>query len=66
MGVGGSFDILAGKTKRAPKWMQNMGLEWFYRLIQEPKRMFGRYIKGNTLFLSKVVKEKIKLYREGG
>ncbi|WP_439443084.1 WecB/TagA/CpsF family glycosyltransferase [Listeria aquatica] len=66
MGVGGSFDVLAGKTKRAPKWMQKVGLEWLYRLVQEPRRMFGRYIKGNTLFLIKVVKEKIKLYQERG
>ncbi|WP_039880601.1 WecB/TagA/CpsF family glycosyltransferase [Listeria fleischmannii] len=58
MGVGGSFDVIAGKTKRAPKWMQKSGLEWFYRLIQEPHRMFGRYIKGNTSFLIKVMKEK--------
>lgn len=50
MGVGGSFDVIAGKTKRAPKWMQKRGLEWFYRFIQEPKRMFRRYIVGNIQF----------------
>ncbi|MDT1959017.1 WecB/TagA/CpsF family glycosyltransferase [Carnobacterium divergens] len=60
MGVGGSFDVVAGKTKRAPKWMQKMGLEWFYRLIQEPKRMFSRYVKGNTKFIVNVAKAKIK------
>lgn len=60
MGVGGSFDVIAGKTKRAPKWMQNIGMEWFYRLIQEPKRMFSRYLKGNTKFIIKVLKTKIR------
>lgn len=59
MGVGGSFDVIAGKTQRAPKWMQKSGLEWFFRFIQEPKRMFRRYLKGNTLFLIKVLKEKV-------
>lgn len=43
-GVGGSFDVISGNIKRAPKWMQNMGLEWLYRLIKEPKRIF-RQIK---------------------
>ncbi|MBO0460922.1 MULTISPECIES: WecB/TagA/CpsF family glycosyltransferase [Enterococcus] len=58
MGVGGSFDIVAGKTKRAPLWMQKTGLEWFYRFIQEPIRMFDRYIKGNLRFLRTVWREK--------
>ncbi|MFC7056171.1 WecB/TagA/CpsF family glycosyltransferase [Enterococcus alcedinis] len=51
MGVGGSFDVLAGKTKRAPRWMQKFGLEWFYRFIQEPRRMWKRYIVGNLKFV---------------
>ena len=51
MGVGGSFDIVAGITVRAPKWMQNHGLEWLYRFIQEPKRMWKRYIIGNIKFI---------------
>ena len=46
MGVGGSFDVIAGKIKRAPKWMQNLGLEWFYRFCQEPRRMWRRYLIG--------------------
>lgn len=50
MGVGGSFDVIAGKTKRAPKWMQRIGLEWFYRFLQEPGRMWKRYLVGNTKF----------------
>lgn len=58
MGVGGSFDVVAGKVKRAPLWMQNYGLEWFYRFIQEPKRMWRRYLVGNYKFLTLVLKEK--------
>lgn len=58
MGVGGSFDVVAGKTKRAPKWLQKYGMEWFYRFAQEPKRMFRRYIIGNIIFLKSVVHEK--------
>ncbi|EOH52847.1 WecB/TagA/CpsF family glycosyltransferase [Enterococcus faecium EnGen0263] len=60
MGVGGSFDIYSGKTKRAPKWIQNIGMEWFYRFIQEPIRMFDRYIIGNARFVQMVIKEKFK------
>lgn len=60
MGVGGSFDVVAGKTRRAPVWMQNFGLEWFYRFVQEPKRMWRRYLVGNTKFIWLVLKEKSK------
>lgn len=59
MGVGGSFDVVAGKVKRAPLWMQNNGLEWLYRLIQEPRRMWKRYLIGNTKFVLLVLKEKL-------
>ena len=58
MGVGGSFDVIAGKTKRAPLWMQDIGLEWFYRFLQEPKRMWKRYLVGNSKFILLVLKEK--------
>jgi N-acetylglucosaminyldiphosphoundecaprenol N-acetyl-beta-D-mannosaminyltransferase len=50
MGVGGSFDILAGEIRRAPVRMQQLGLEWLYRVYQEPGRMWWRYAKTNTLF----------------
>ncbi len=50
MGVGGSFDILAGAVRRAPVRMQHLGLEWLYRVYQEPGRMWWRYAKTNTLF----------------
>lgn len=52
MGVGGSFDIVAGKTKRDPKWMQKIGMEWFYRFAQEPRRMWNRYVVGNAQFIA--------------
>ena len=58
MGVGGSFDVVSGKVKRAPLWMQNSGLEWFYRFAQEPKRMWKRYLVGNSKFIFLVLKEK--------
>tara|TARA_R110002096_G_scaffold341890_6_gene534784 strand:+ start:1586 stop:2335 length:750 start_codon:yes stop_codon:yes gene_type:complete len=58
MGVGGSFDVVSGKVKRAPIWMQKNGLEWFYRFAQEPKRMWKRYLIGNSKFIALVLKEK--------
>ena len=51
MGVGGSFDVYAGETRRAPRWMQRTGMEWSYRLLQEPRRMFKRYLFGNSAFV---------------
>ncbi len=50
-GVGAGFDYHAGKLKRAPKWMQRLCLEWLYRLLQEPCRLFGRYLSTNTRFI---------------
>jgi len=60
MGVGGTFDILAGLTKRAPQWMQRIGMEWVYRFLQEPERMWRRYLIGNSIFIYLVLKEKFK------
>lgn len=60
MGVGGSFDVISGLVKRAPTWMQKWGMEWLYRVIQEPKRMWKRYLFGNSEFLYLVIKEKFK------
>lgn len=51
MGVGGSFDVVSGRTRRAPRWLQRAGLEWLFRLAQEPRRMMRRYLVGNTAFL---------------
>ena len=50
MGVGGSFDVLAGQVARAPHWMQSKGLEWVYRVYQEPRRMWWRYARTNAVF----------------
>ena len=61
MGVGGSFDILAGKTLRAPMWMQKKGLEWLYRLLQEPRRMLRRYVTTNTMFILLLARHKLGL-----
>ena len=57
MGVGGTFDVAVGKVKRAPPWMQKSGLEWFYRFLQEPRRMFRRYFIDDMAFLWLFVKE---------
>lgn len=54
MGVGGAIDVTAGKTRRAPLWMQRTGLEWLYRLLQEPRRMFRRYATTNLRFIGLV------------
>jgi len=58
MGVGGAFDVIAGKVKRAPRWMQKSGFEWLYRIIQEPRRMWKRYLVTNSVFIYLVLKEK--------
>lgn len=58
MGVGGSFDVLSGHVKRAPKWMQQIGLEWFFRFLQEPTRLFKRYFVDNIRFFNLMLKEK--------
>lgn len=51
IGVGGSFDVLAGLRARAPAWIQKIGMEWFYRLAQEPRRLFMRYLVTNSQFV---------------
>jgi N-acetylglucosaminyldiphosphoundecaprenol N-acetyl-beta-D-mannosaminyltransferase len=50
MGVGGSFDVLAGFIRRAPRWVQSLGLEWFWRLLMEPRKLWKRYLTTNTEF----------------
>ena len=57
--IGAVFDFFAGTVERAPIWWQRHGLEWLYRLLKEPKRMWRRYIIGNTLFLGNMLKEKV-------
>jgi N-acetylglucosaminyldiphosphoundecaprenol N-acetyl-beta-D-mannosaminyltransferase len=60
MGVGGSIDVVAGVTRRAPAWVQRIGLEWAYRLAQEPRRLFRRYLVTNVRFLALVAREAIR------
>jgi len=57
MGVGGSFDVAIGRVRRAPLWMQRAGLEWFYRFLQEPRRMFRRYFIDDMAFVWLFIKE---------
>lgn len=59
MGVGGTFDVVAGKVQRAPLWMQQRGLEWLYRVIQEPRRMWKRYLVTNSQFTWLLLKAKL-------
>lgn len=61
IGIGGALPVMIGMQKRAPKWMQDSGLEWVYRLSQEPGRLFGRYFKTNSIFIFLFIKEFIKL-----
>ncbi len=58
-GVGALFDFVAGNVARAPNWMRTIRAEWLYRLIQEPGRMWRRYIIGNPVFLIHVIKQKM-------
>ena len=58
MGVGGSFDVISGNIPRAPKWMQKANLEWLFRVMKEPKRLFKRYFVGNRKFIKAVRREK--------
>jgi N-acetylglucosaminyldiphosphoundecaprenol N-acetyl-beta-D-mannosaminyltransferase len=58
MGVGGAFDVVAGTTRRAPEWMQRAGMEWLFRLVQEPRRMWRRYLVGNSRFALMLLRER--------
>lgn len=60
VGVGGAFPVFAGIQPRAPKWMQDYSLEWLHRLSQDPKRLFKRYFVTNSLFISLLIKEKLR------
>ena len=60
MGVGGALDVIAGERTRAPAWMQSVGLEWLHRLLQEPQRMWRRYVFGNLTFVWLVIRELVR------
>lgn len=63
MGIGGSLDVVAGYVHRAPPIMQSMGLEWLYRVYQEPRRMWWRYVRTNALFAGLVLRSFVHQYR---
>lgn len=65
MGVGGTFYVVAGKVARAPLWMQNAGLEWFFRVLQEPRRMWKRYLITNLAFAGMLAAEKWRQWTQG-
>ena len=60
LGVGGSFDHLSGLVRRAPRWMQRTGLEWLHRFVQEPRRLWRRYLIGNTAFIWLVIRQRLR------
>ncbi|WP_415267656.1 WecB/TagA/CpsF family glycosyltransferase [Acidovorax sacchari] len=59
MGVGGSFDVLSGMLPRAPHWMQRFGMEWLFRMIQEPRRLAWRYLRTNAMFLMLLLRARL-------
>jgi N-acetylglucosaminyldiphosphoundecaprenol N-acetyl-beta-D-mannosaminyltransferase len=63
LAIGATIDFEAGQLSRAPKWMSEVGLEWFYRLIAEPRRLWKRYLVEGTHFFWLVLKQKLNLYR---
>jgi N-acetylglucosaminyldiphosphoundecaprenol N-acetyl-beta-D-mannosaminyltransferase len=65
MSFGGLFDYFSGRVPRAPQWVREMGMEWIYRLIQEPRRMWRRYLVGNGVFLYHVLRERFRTRRSG-
>ncbi|RYD26427.1 MAG: glycosyltransferase, partial [Verrucomicrobiaceae bacterium] len=65
-GVGGSFDVMAGVVKRAPVWLQKLGLEWLFRVVQEPRRMFWRYAVTNFFCLRVFARALLRRLSGGG
>jgi N-acetylglucosaminyldiphosphoundecaprenol N-acetyl-beta-D-mannosaminyltransferase len=63
MGVGGSVDVIAGVTRRAPRLLQRLGLEWLYRLLQEPRRLARRYLVTNVQFAGLIARERLRIRR---
>jgi N-acetylglucosaminyldiphosphoundecaprenol N-acetyl-beta-D-mannosaminyltransferase len=64
IGVGGTFELLAGDKSRAPLWIQRIGLEWLYRLLQEPRRLWRRYLIGNAEFIQVVLWQILRQRRQ--
>ena len=65
VGVGAAFDMLSGRRKQAPCWMREHGLEWFFRLLQEPRRLWRRYLVYGTQFVVYVAIESLRLRNLG-
>lgn len=65
IGLGGAFEVYAEVKNRAPQWMQNMSLEWIYRLIQDPRRLWKRYLYTNTLFIILLIKQYFSIKLRG-
>jgi N-acetylglucosaminyldiphosphoundecaprenol N-acetyl-beta-D-mannosaminyltransferase len=63
VGVGAAFDLLSGRVAQAPRWIQRCGLEWLYRLVQEPRRLWKRYLKNNPLFVLRLLLQMAGLRR---
>jgi N-acetylglucosaminyldiphosphoundecaprenol N-acetyl-beta-D-mannosaminyltransferase len=64
MGVGGSFEMVSGAVARAPRWLQQLGIEWIYRLVREPGRLWKRYLIGNLQFANIVLRQRLNLQNE--
>jgi N-acetylglucosaminyldiphosphoundecaprenol N-acetyl-beta-D-mannosaminyltransferase len=63
VGVGAAFDLLSGRVRQAPRWIQRCGLEWLYRLFQEPRRLWRRYLTNNPIFAVRLLLQKARLRR---
>jgi Glycosyl transferase WecG/TagA/CpsF family len=63
IGVGAAFDFLSGRVRQAPRWIQHSGLEWLYRLSQEPRRLWRRYLRNNPRFIYLVACERLGILR---
>ena len=61
IGVGAAFDLLTGQVRQAPLWMQRAGLEWLFRLAQEPRRLWRRYLLNNPLFVARAAAQLLGL-----
>ena len=65
VGVGAAFDMLSGRKRQAPRWMRDRGLEWLFRLLQEPRRLWRRYLVCGTQFVAYIALESLRLKKFG-
>ena len=64
LGVGAAFDMNSGQLKQAPRWMQRAGLEWLFRVLMEPRRLAGRYLRSNPAFIALILMQLLGLRRD--